>query len=115
VFSFLMDSELDPLGQIIARRDTAMALEWGARITIVAVFIGLAAISLAGLPHLGPFEGPERLFAIAARLANFMFLILIAATASRLAPVRNASGIGMGPPPASAEHARSASFHLRLE
>jgi hypothetical protein len=112
----LMDRDMDSLGQVIARRGTAVSLEWGARITIVAVFIGLAAISLAGLRHFGPVDGPERLLATAARLANFMFLILIAATAlTRLAPVRNARGIGMRPPHASPEHARSASFRLILE
>jgi protein-S-isoprenylcysteine O-methyltransferase Ste14 len=89
-----MDSDMDPDGQVIARRGTALALEWGARITIVTVFMGLAVLNLAGLYHFGPVDGPERLLALAARLANFMFLILVAATAlTRLAPVRKAPGI----------------------
>ena len=67
---------MDTLGQVIARHATAVALEWGARITIFAVFVFLAVVNLAGLYHLGPVDGPERLLAIAARLANFVFLTL---------------------------------------
>jgi hypothetical protein len=58
---------------------TAFPLEWGAGITIFVVFV-LLAVNLAGLYHLGLVEGAERLLASAARLANFMFLTLIAAT-----------------------------------
>jgi hypothetical protein len=59
-----------------------------------AVFAGLAVLNFAALNHLSPLGGPERILALAARLANFMFLVLIAATAlTRLAPVRKAAGI----------------------
>jgi protein-S-isoprenylcysteine O-methyltransferase Ste14 len=93
-FFFLMDSDMDPYGQAIARRGTAAALEWGARIIIFAVFMGLAVLNLAALSLLGPVDGPEKLLGLAARLATFMFLILVAATTlTRLAPVRKARGI----------------------
>jgi protein-S-isoprenylcysteine O-methyltransferase Ste14 len=85
---------MDPVGKVVARRGTAVALEWGGRIAIVAVFAGLAVLNLAALYHLGPVDGPEKLLGLAARLANLMFLILVAATAlTRLAPVRKARGI----------------------
>ena len=72
----------------------ALMLEWSARAAIVAVFTALAALNLAGIYHMAPPDGPERLLALAARLANFMFLILVAATAlTRLSPILKAKGI----------------------
>ncbi len=69
-------------------------LEWAARITIVAVFTAMAVLNLAGIYQLVPIDGPEKLLEIAARLANCMFLVLIAATAlTRLSPVLKAKGI----------------------
>jgi hypothetical protein len=55
---------MDTLGQVIARHATAVALEWGARITIFAVFVLLAGSNLAGLHHLGAVDGPETLWSI---------------------------------------------------
>src|SRR5438552_1169176 len=41
-----------------------------------------------------PLDGPERLLVVTARLANCMFLILVAATAwTRLSPILKAKGI----------------------
>jgi protein-S-isoprenylcysteine O-methyltransferase Ste14 len=69
-------------------------LEWGARTTIVAVFTAMAVLNLASIYQLAPIDGPEKLLMIAARLANCMFLMLIAATAlTRLSPVLKAKGI----------------------
>lgn len=80
--------------QVIASSRAALVLEWGARATIVAIFTALAALNLAGVYHTTPLDSPEKLLAVAARFANFMFLILVAATAlTRLSPVLKARGI----------------------
>ncbi len=72
----------------------AHLIEWTARMTIVAVFTAIAAVNLAAIHQMTPIDGPEKLLAIAARLANCMFLVLIAATAlTRLSPVLKAKGI----------------------
>lgn len=68
--------------------------ELAARLAIVAVFTALAVLNLAGVLHAGPIDGPDKLLSVAARSANFMFLILVAATAlTRLSPIRKARGI----------------------
>lgn len=80
--------------QPIASPRAAFVLEWGARAAIVAMFTALAALNLAGVYHMAPLDSPEKLLAVAARLANFMFLILVAATAlTRLSPILKARGI----------------------
>ncbi|MBR1251473.1 isoprenylcysteine carboxylmethyltransferase family protein [Bradyrhizobium sp. AUGA SZCCT0169] len=80
--------------QVIVSSRAAFVLEWGARAAIVAIFTALAALNLAGIYHMAPLDGPEWLLAVAARFANFMFLILVAATAlTRLSPVLKAKGI----------------------
>jgi protein-S-isoprenylcysteine O-methyltransferase Ste14 len=81
--------------ELVVPADTAAAaIEWGARVAIVAVFTALAVLNLGGLYQLPPLDGPEKLLAVAARLANFLFLSLVAATAlTRLTPVRKAPGI----------------------
>src|SRR5438132_5264274 len=72
----------------------AFVLEWTARAAIVAMFTVLAVLNLAGIYHMIPLDSPERLLAVAARFANFMFLILVAATAlTRLSPALKAKGI----------------------
>ena len=77
-----------------ANPGAAQALEWAARAAIVAVFTALAILNLGAIFHMAPFDGPEKLLAVAARLANFMFLILVAATAlTRLSPILKAKGI----------------------
>jgi protein-S-isoprenylcysteine O-methyltransferase Ste14 len=51
-------------------------------------------LNIRGLYPLPPLDGPEKLLAVAARLANLLFLALVAATAlTRLAPLRKAPGI----------------------
>lgn len=72
----------------------ASIVEWSARAGIVLSMILAAAFNLAGASHLLPIEDLHTLLAIAARLANILFLVLIAATAlTRLAPIRKAKGI----------------------
>ena len=78
----------------VAIPGAANALEWAARAAIVAVFTALAILNLGGIFHTAPFDSGEKLLAVAARLANFMFLILVAATAlTRLSPILKAKGI----------------------
>jgi len=68
--------------------------DWAARASIATVFTALAIISLAGIPHLFPPDSIHKLLMIVARIANIMFLSLIASTAlTRLAPIRKAKGI----------------------
>ncbi len=68
--------------------------DWAARASIATVFTALATISLAGIPHLFPPDSIHKLLMIVARIANIMFLSLIASTAlTRLAPIRKAKGI----------------------
>ena len=85
-----MMTEFPSGGQLRA----AYLIEWAARITIVAVFTAIAVLNLAGIYQMTPIDGPEKLLAIAARLASCMFVVLIAATAlTRLSPVLKAKGI----------------------
>lgn len=87
-------TELSSGEQVVANPRAAHVLEWSARAAIVAIFTALAALNLAGIYHMMPLDSPERLLAVTARLANFMFLILVAATAlTRLSPVLKAKGI----------------------
>jgi protein-S-isoprenylcysteine O-methyltransferase Ste14 len=63
-------------------------LDWTARAGIVIVFASLAFIGLAGIPHLLPLDSVHKLLIVAARIANVMFLGLIASTTlTRLAPI----------------------------
>jgi protein-S-isoprenylcysteine O-methyltransferase Ste14 len=86
--------ERPPGEQVVDNPRAALALEWSARAAIVAMFTALAALNLAGIYHMIPLDSAERLLAVAARFANFMFLVLVAATAlTRLSPVLKAKGI----------------------
>src|SRR6266446_313595 len=80
--------------QGVTNPPAVLMLEWAARASIVAVFTALAILNLGGIFHMAPLDSPEKLLAVAARLANFMFLILVAATAlTRLSPILKAKGI----------------------
>jgi protein-S-isoprenylcysteine O-methyltransferase Ste14 len=69
-------------------------LDWAARAAIVIVFTSLAFIGLAGIPHLLPLDSVHKLLMVAARIANVMFLSLIASTTlTRLAPILKCKGI----------------------
>jgi protein-S-isoprenylcysteine O-methyltransferase Ste14 len=69
-------------------------LDWAARAAIVIVFTSLAFIGLARIPHLLPLDGIHKLLMVAARIANVMFLALIASTTlTRLAPILKSRGI----------------------
>ncbi|MGY4506353.1 protein-S-isoprenylcysteine O-methyltransferase Ste14 [Bradyrhizobium sp. GM24.11] len=58
------------------------------------MFTVLGILNLAGIYRMIPLDSMERLLGVAARFANFMFLILIAATAlTRLSPILKAKGI----------------------
>lgn len=68
--------------------------DWAARASIAIVFTALVIVSLAGIPRLFPPDSVHKLLMIVARIANIMFLSLIASTAlTRLAPIRKAKGI----------------------
>ncbi|WP_409192552.1 methyltransferase family protein [Bradyrhizobium sp. RDM4] len=83
-----------PRGEKAVHLRAARVLEWAARATIVAVFTVLGILNLASIYRMIPFDGLERLLAVAARFANSMFLILVAATVlTRLSPIVKAKGI----------------------
>jgi protein-S-isoprenylcysteine O-methyltransferase Ste14 len=68
--------------------------DWAARAAIVMVFASLAFIGLAGIRHLLPLDSIHKLLLVAARIANVMFLTLIASTTlTRLAPILKSRGI----------------------
>jgi len=95
----MADTKLGTSGALAEeRRGTALPDNpWpdrAARASIATVFTALAIVSLAGIPHFFPLDSIHRLLMIAARIANVMFLSLIASTAlTRLAPIRKAKGI----------------------
>jgi protein-S-isoprenylcysteine O-methyltransferase Ste14 len=81
------------MSEKMANPSSAIVLEWSARVAILATFTGLAIINLAGVYHTSALDTPERLLVVAAHVANFMFLILVAATAlTRLSPILKAKG-----------------------
>jgi protein-S-isoprenylcysteine O-methyltransferase Ste14 len=87
-------TELPRGEQVIANPRAAFVIEWAARTAIVAIFTAMAVLNLAGIYQIIPLDRPEKLLMVAARLANFMFLILIAATVlTRLSPILKAKGI----------------------
>ena len=68
--------------------------DWGARIVIVLVFIALAFLGLGGMLRNVPVDNLHKILSVAASMANFLFLVLVAATAlTRLRPVLKAGGI----------------------
>jgi protein-S-isoprenylcysteine O-methyltransferase Ste14 len=80
--------------QVVVNPGAAFVIEWAARAAIVAIFTVLAALNLAAIYHMIPLDNLEGLLVVAARFANFMFLILVAATAlTRLSPILKARGI----------------------
>jgi protein-S-isoprenylcysteine O-methyltransferase Ste14 len=69
-------------------------LDWTARAAVVVVFTALVVIGVGGIPGLLPLDSVHKLLMIAARIANVLFLSLIAATTiTRLAPVQKSKGI----------------------
>jgi protein-S-isoprenylcysteine O-methyltransferase Ste14 len=67
--------------------------EWGARALIVLVFTALAFLTLIGILQKLPIDSVQKILDIAASIANFFFLALVAATAlTRLRPVLKAGG-----------------------
>ncbi|MGY4602867.1 protein-S-isoprenylcysteine O-methyltransferase Ste14 [Bradyrhizobium sp. USDA 4474] len=69
-------------------------LDWTARATVVVVFTTLVVIGIAGIPGLLPLDSSHKLLIILARLANVLFLSLVAATTiTRLAPIQKSKGI----------------------
>ena len=69
-------------------------LDWTARATVVVVFNTLVVIGVAGIPHLLPLDSIHKLLMIAARIANVLFLSLVAATTiTRLVPIQKSKGI----------------------
>lgn len=81
----------DPVAAVSA---VSAWLDWIARAAIMVVFIALAILSVAGFQQLLPIDSAHKLLTAAARVANVMFLSLVAATAlTRLAPIRKSRGI----------------------
>ncbi|MGY8684331.1 isoprenylcysteine carboxylmethyltransferase family protein [Bradyrhizobium sp. UFLA05-153] len=69
-------------------------LDWTARATVIIVFTALVVIGIAGIPRLLPLDSIHKLLMIAARIANVLFLSLVAATTiTRLAPIQKSKGI----------------------
>jgi protein-S-isoprenylcysteine O-methyltransferase Ste14 len=68
--------------------------DWVARAAIVVVFTALAILGVAGIQQLAPLDSVHKVLMVAARIANVMFLSLVAATAlTRLAPIQKSRGI----------------------
>jgi protein-S-isoprenylcysteine O-methyltransferase Ste14 len=91
----MTDIKLEASGAIAGRATTAdVWLDWAARATVVAVFSLYAYANLRGLPGHFPLDNIHKALALAAAVANIMFVSLVASTAlTRLAPVRKAKGI----------------------
>lgn len=69
-------------------------LDLTARATVVVAFTALVVIGVAGIPHLLPVDSIHKLLMIAARIANVLFLSLVAATTiTRLVPILKSKGI----------------------
>jgi protein-S-isoprenylcysteine O-methyltransferase Ste14 len=68
--------------------------DWAAKAAVVIVFTALAFVSLAGIAQILPLDSIRKVLMIAARIANVMFLCLIASTAlTRLSPVLKSKGL----------------------
>ena len=69
-------------------------LDWTARAAVVVVFTALVVIGVAGIPRLLPLDSIHKLLMVAARIANVLFLSLVAATTiTRLVPIQKSKGI----------------------
>ena len=69
-------------------------LDWTARAAVVVVFTALVLMGIAGIPRLLPLDSIHKLLMIAARIANILFLSLVAATTiTRLVPLQKSKGI----------------------
>jgi protein-S-isoprenylcysteine O-methyltransferase Ste14 len=69
-------------------------LDWAARAVVVIVFTALVVIGVAGIPRLLPLDSIHKLLMIAARIANVLFLSLVAATTiTRLVPIQKSKGL----------------------
>jgi len=72
----------------------ALVLEWLGRIAIGTLFTALAVANLASICRIGLPGSGLQLLLVAAQLASFMFLVLVAATTlTRIAPIRKAKGV----------------------
>jgi protein-S-isoprenylcysteine O-methyltransferase Ste14 len=68
--------------------------DWTARAAVVVVFTFLAFFSLAGIVTLFPLDSVHKVLMVAARIANVMFVSLIASTTlTRLSPILKSRGI----------------------
>ena len=82
----------------LARWWSGIGLEWAARVTIILVYTGLAILNIAsiqtGVTDWQDLGSTEKILSIAARVANTLFLALVAATTlTRLRPIAKAQGI----------------------
>lgn len=78
----------------VVEQSAAHWFDWAARLVTVVTFTVLATLNLAGIYQSSRLDSLQGLLYVTARFANFMFLILVAATAlTRLSPIQKAKGI----------------------
>ncbi|WP_245477782.1 methyltransferase family protein [Bradyrhizobium guangxiense] len=93
----MTDAKRDPA--IMARKEIAGRgvnswLDWTARAVVVIVYGGSALMAAANVPHLLPPDDLHGWLVVAARIANILFLGLVALTTiTRLAPIMKSQGI----------------------
>ena len=93
----MTDAKLDQAGiarKQIAGRSVNPWSDWTAKAAVVIVYGGSALVGAASVPRLLPPDNIHDLLTVAARIANVLFLGLVAlATATRLVPIMKSQGI----------------------
>ena len=95
----MTDIKLDKTGRshgegMVAELTVNRWLDWAARAAVCIVFGGFVLVGIAGIPHLLPLDSFHKVLMIAARIANVLFLSLVAATTvTRLVPIMKSKGI----------------------
>ncbi|WP_131868680.1 MULTISPECIES: isoprenylcysteine carboxylmethyltransferase family protein [unclassified Bradyrhizobium] len=93
----MTDAKLDQAGTArkeIAGRGGNALLDWTARAVVVIIYGGSAFMGAASVPHLLPPDNIHDWLALAARIANILFLGLVAlTTVTRLVPIMKSQGI----------------------
>jgi protein-S-isoprenylcysteine O-methyltransferase Ste14 len=93
----VIDAKLDQAGMAgkrIAGREVNRWSDWTAKAAVVIVYGGSALVGAASVPRLLPPDNIHDLLTVAARIANVLFLGLVAlATVTRLVPIMKSQGI----------------------
>jgi len=93
----VIDAKLDRAGiarKRIAGREVNRWSDWTAKAAVVIVYGGSALVGAASVPRLLPPDNIHDLLTVAARIANVLFLGLVAlATVTRLVPIMKSQGI----------------------